>query len=338
MAYTISNSDGTTLLLLADNTTDQVTTSLDLVGRNVNSYGQSVNNNFIRLLENFASPASSTPRSPMVGQLWYNTTNRRLNIYDNGFKSVSGALVSASQPTAISSGDFWWDSVNEQLRLFNGTQTYLVGPAFPKDVGENGWVLPDTNNNTINDNNEIPQQVTLLKNYGQFVGIISNTKFDLSIADSTTYFNTSTTATVVAGLTIKGDIQATGQLTDRYLSARLDINTVSANTSTVSHYWEYTVQNDRIITVLDSMFPVSASPVDNEVGVPYGSECRVICEYSLPDRGMQVRRYRVINDPFDGISWQPYEIYSYYFETTLFPPSADVPGFMNSNIIFDMKV
>jgi hypothetical protein len=149
MAYTISNSDGTTLLLLADNTTDQVTTSLDLVGRNVNSYGQSINNNFIKLLENFASPASNTPRSPLVGQLWYNTTNRRLNVYDNGFKSVSGALVSSSQPSAISSGDFWWDSVNEQLQLFNGTQTYLVGPAFPKIVGENGWVLPITNKNTI---------------------------------------------------------------------------------------------------------------------------------------------------------------------------------------------
>ena len=46
MAYTILNPDGTTLALLADGTIDQVTTSLTLIGKDYNSYGQYFNNNF----------------------------------------------------------------------------------------------------------------------------------------------------------------------------------------------------------------------------------------------------------------------------------------------------
>jgi hypothetical protein len=320
MAYTILNADGTTLLLLADNITDKVTTSLDLVGRNVNSYGQSVNNNFVKLLENFASSASTPPRSPLVGQLWYNTTNRRLNIYDNGFKSVSGALVAAAQPTVISSGDFWWDTVNEQLRVFNGTQTYLVGPLFPKEVGETGWVLPDT---IINDNQDIPQQVTLLKNHGQFVGMVSNAKFDMTTSTSQVYFNTSTTATVVSGLTIDGDIRFTGQMTDRYLSASVDIAVVAYSFAEVRNYLEYIQQNTVISEILEKMFPFVASVEYDEVGVPLGSECRVTCEHTIAT-GMQVRRFRLIKTG-GTIGWKPYELYPFTFQDS---------GLLNSNVMY----
>jgi hypothetical protein len=323
MAYTILNADGTTLLLLADNITDKVTTSLDLVGRNVNSYGQSVNNNFVKLLENFASSASTPPRSPLVGQLWYNTTNRRLNIYDNGFKSVSGALVAAAQPTIISSGDFWWDTVNEQLRVFNGTQNYLVGPLFPKEVGETGWVLPAV---TINDDENIPQQVTLLRNHGQFVGMMSNAKFDMTTATSQVYFNTSTTATVVSGLTIDGDIRFTGQMTDRHLSAGVNIEIMARESSNVRNYPEYIIQNTAISAMLEKMFPFVASVEDDEVGVPMGSECRVNCDHNLPGLGMQVRRFRVANTG-GSIGWKPYEVYPYTFADN---------GLEDSNIMYEI--
>ena len=89
MAYTIKNSDGTVLLTLADGTVDQLATSLTLIGKNVNAYGQYYNDNLVAMLENFASDGVE-PRSPLYGQLWYNKLDGRVYVYslDNVFKSV----------------------------------------------------------------------------------------------------------------------------------------------------------------------------------------------------------------------------------------------------------
>ena len=52
MPYTILKADGTTLVTVADNTT--VTTySTAFVGKGQVNYGESINNNFLRLLEKF---------------------------------------------------------------------------------------------------------------------------------------------------------------------------------------------------------------------------------------------------------------------------------------------
>jgi len=307
MAYTISNTDGSTLVLLSDNTIDQSSTSLTLVGKNYSNYGQYVNNNFISLLENFAGPFSSQPRSPVTGQLWYNTTSKRLNVYDNGFSAVGGAQVSGSQPTVLSTGDLWWDSSNNQLNLYNGGQLFTVGPAFSKSVGTNGWWVSTA---TIVDSTaSIVQQVTFLSNYGTTIGALSNETFTMTSNDSKTYFNTST-ATVVSGLTINANLQVNGQVSNYYLSAYVDID-VTTSTNNVSVYTQYQAQNLYIMErILNAMYPVLPNTAHNEYGVPIGTEARVVCKYSTPSTGMQIRRFKVVNQPGFGISWQPYEVYS----------------------------
>jgi hypothetical protein len=78
----------------------------------------------------------------------------------------------------------------------------------------------------------------------------------------------------------------------------------------VNNYTAYNNQNVAITDVLDLMFPVSINTSTYEVGVPLGSDAKVVCVFSLPSNGTQVRRFRVINQPGVGVSWQPYEIYS----------------------------
>jgi hypothetical protein len=313
MAYSITNTDGSTLLLLADNTVDRATTSLTLIGKNVSNYGQYVNSNFIKLLENFANTNGNSPASPVTGQLWYNTTAQRLFIYDQSWSPVSGATVSSSQPGILSSGDFWWDSSNNQLKLFNNNSLYVIGPAFPQSVGTNGWVLPT---NTLVDAGTLtPKQVTLLNNYGITVGMMSTEAFTLTSSDANTYFNTST-ATVVAGLTINGSLQVSGQITNNYLSASVDIDYLNPsilttlNSRNVTIHDSYILQNQAIADVLTQMFPVAANTATNEIGVPFGSEARVVCQFTVPSNGTEVRRFKVKNDVLQGISWQPVEIYS----------------------------
>jgi hypothetical protein len=57
MAYTINNTSGTVLATVADGTID-TTTDLTLVGKNYAGYGEFLNENYIKLLENFANTSA----------------------------------------------------------------------------------------------------------------------------------------------------------------------------------------------------------------------------------------------------------------------------------------
>jgi len=104
MSYTILNTDGSILTILADGTIDQNTTSLTLIGRNRLSFGQEFNNNLIKLLGNSAD--STSPNAPLIGQLWYDTVNEKIKVYDpewGDFKSVTDNLILSGAPASNTS-------------------------------------------------------------------------------------------------------------------------------------------------------------------------------------------------------------------------------------------
>ena len=145
MAYTITNSDGTTLVSIAPGTSDSTTTSLTLVGKNFPGYGQFLSENFVQLLENFAS--SSAPAHPQEGQLWWDkssASNKILKVYmgSSTWKRISGATSSGTSPSTSYSavGDLWWDSSNAQLNVYNGTTWTVIGPAFTASTGQSGAI------------------------------------------------------------------------------------------------------------------------------------------------------------------------------------------------------
>lgn len=78
MAYTIKRSDGTTLTTVQDGTIDTTSTSLGLPGRSFSGYGNTIDTNFVRQLESFAS--INPPSNSLRGQLWFNTATQTLNI------------------------------------------------------------------------------------------------------------------------------------------------------------------------------------------------------------------------------------------------------------------
>jgi hypothetical protein len=78
MAYTIIRTNGDTLTTIQDGTINTTSTSLGLPGRNYAGYGQTLNTNFVKIIENFAS--DTPPANPLKGQLWFNTNNGTLNV------------------------------------------------------------------------------------------------------------------------------------------------------------------------------------------------------------------------------------------------------------------
>jgi hypothetical protein len=154
-SYTIKNSRGQQVVILYDGTADgpdvnspNNSTSLNLIGRNYPNYGQIQNENFVKLLENFAQTTSNPPSKPITGQLFYDTTLNRLKVYDgSAFNLVTGTAFTASvsAPTGAAVGDQWWDTTNDQFKSYNGSSWVTVGPSFSKLNGQGGSI-PDVNN------------------------------------------------------------------------------------------------------------------------------------------------------------------------------------------------
>jgi hypothetical protein len=298
MAYTIKNTDGTTLLSLADGTVDEIATSLTLIGKNYSGFGAYLNNNFVKLLGNSANTTSNPPVSPLKGQLWYDTTKKRLQVYDESFKSVSGAIVSSSQPDLVE-GDLWWDTTNNQLKIYrSGLPIAVIGPAFSSTVGENGWVLPTTQ---VRDRDNSLKNVTLLKNYGNTLGYISDAPFTISTATTYSYLTTGTTTATVKGLTILGDIQFSGKITSNFLTLDLNLSYLTTSDDMYSPTSTST-QNIRIASVLRGMFPINTGTTTmqnfyntssslKEVGVPVYSQARVLCYSTSTPNVYQIRLF-----------------------------------------------
>ena len=145
MAYTINLTDGTIFAVIADGTIN-TDSSMTLVGKNYAGYGEFLNENIIRVLENAAN--TTAPGDPLTGQLWYDKTNNVLKVYNGTtFKSISGARSSATTPTSNVTGDLWWDTTNSQLKVYNGSDFTTIGPAFTEGEGTSGAIVT-----TITDN------------------------------------------------------------------------------------------------------------------------------------------------------------------------------------------
>jgi len=140
MAYTINRTDGSLLTTIADGTIDNSSSSMTLIGKNSESYGVALNENYVRLLENHSS--DTAPTSPQTGQLWFDPANNVLSVYDGTiFKALGAAEASVTEPTTSQIGDTWYDADNKQLHVYDGTEFTLVGPLYTETELKSGTVI-----------------------------------------------------------------------------------------------------------------------------------------------------------------------------------------------------
>lgn len=143
MSYTIKTTNGSTIAIVQDATLNTVATSLTLVGRDYAGYGAFLNENFVYLLENFA--ANVAPAHQLTGQLWYDTQNKILKVYDStqaAWKPISSSRAQNTAPTGGVTGDLWFKTDTYQLYVYTGDIT----------VGTSGWQLigpPTTTSGTL---------------------------------------------------------------------------------------------------------------------------------------------------------------------------------------------
>ena len=177
MSYKLNKTDGTILTDLVDGTVDSTSSDLTLIGRNYSGFGEFLNENFIKLLENFSS--ADEPANPIRGQLWYDTSENKLKIYNGSqFTSSGGTTLSAQTPNAVA-GDLWIDTTRQQLYFFDGTgNPILAGPVYSKEQQKSGFEcisVLDTQNQT--------RTVIMFYVQGQVAGAYSNVVFTPAVSD-----------------------------------------------------------------------------------------------------------------------------------------------------------
>ena len=172
MAYTINYTDvankGT--ITVEDSTINRETT-LGFPGRNSTAYGATIAENFLHLLESFAS--NNPPNSPVEGQLWYDNTltEEKLMVYnDTNWVPASGISKSINTPAIAQLGDLWVDTDNQQLYLFTGGGWVLVGPSFSDGLATGAKA------DQIVGQDNILYNILRIEVSGQTIGILSGSE------------------------------------------------------------------------------------------------------------------------------------------------------------------
>ncbi len=178
MAYKINNTFGTLLVTLADGTIDVATTDITLIGKGYAGFGEKLNENLVKLLENFNN--TSAPSNKIQGQLWYDKTNNQLNVYTGTkFKPVGSSTNSASAPTNAVLGDLWFDTTNTQLYVYTGSAWTLIGPTTVAGSG-----VTQVISESPEDNTGVKRSILKLVSNDTVVGVVSNLAFTPSSTEA----------------------------------------------------------------------------------------------------------------------------------------------------------
>lgn len=232
MGYIISKSNNETLILLNDGQIDTAITPLTLVGKNVSNFGDAQNENFVHLLENFANSSarlsgSGQPRSPLRGQLWFDTNPEvnRLLVYDGDrwrplAVSIAGAspinsLINATAAPPIpyaanQPGDLFFNTTSKKLFVVSGTGTELtfIGPESVEGFADTRMASASMYD-TLNNKRPVIQMIV----DGEVVAVVSSSTFQVSATNTVAGFSR-----VYRGVTFKNYNSST-----RYTTATTDV-------------------------------------------------------------------------------------------------------------------
>jgi len=247
MAYTISKSNGGTLILLNDGLADTQVTSLTLVGKNVSNFGDAQNENFVHLLESFAS--GFEPRSPMQGQVWFdsNTNVFRPAVFDGTnwrplatllySNTTTDTLVNAgfNNFAASTPGDFWFNSSSKQLHVItsNANDMTLIGPE-----AVYGFGTTKMSSVSVKDLSNVPHPVIEMTVDGKIIGVVSTLTFTTNDIDPHTIYRgitLSSGAALSADTIQSATVNATTLITGQALADNADITALTSRTASIDN-------------------------------------------------------------------------------------------------------
>lgn len=242
MSYNITTTSGASIAVVLDGAINTNSTSLTIVGKNYAGYGIFLNENFVKLLENFSNTTS--PLYPLTGQLWFDSAASVLKVYSGTqWKPISSSAAGSVSPTAPVVGDLWWDSTNSQLKVWSGSAWIVVGPAFTSSAGTSGAIVE-----TILDTNNIPRVVVKFYVANTAVAIMSKVA-TFTPAASIPGFTTISPGMNFVSNTIVPDVKVTADASNALLLSGISANQFLRSDQNVVTGYTVKVQNSGGITV-----------------------------------------------------------------------------------------
>ena len=276
-------------------------TDLSFIGKGYAGYGESIAENFLHLLENFSN--SSAPSKPIEGQLWWDSTNGKLQVYNGSAFQTAGGRVpyQSDAPTNMAAGEIWIDSDTGQMYYYNGTASVLVGP--PSSTGTTNGLTFDT----ILDSGDASQSITKLFNDGNLIAIISEDTFTpkSAISGFSSITKGITLSTAISDLKFKGtatDADALGGIAAANF-LRSNVNDTTSGTLSITNDTGLNIGADSDISVTvdttgaiisntvqdtDITFKVNDGGVTTTVLTIDGSESRVGIGTTTPTTKLDV--------------------------------------------------
>lgn len=266
MSYILNKTNGSIVATVQDATID-TTTDLTFVGRNYAGYGEIQNENFIKLLENFAN--TTAPSKPIEGQLWYDSSSKHLNVYDSAnWKSIATLEINSTNPTNVvvpTTGDLWYNNIEQQLHVFNGSSYTLIGPPIGADSNA-GWrgdfESADGQNKIYNSKAVISDIV---------VATVSNQEYLLNNGLSGNYTIYSSGAKLHKGINLNGADPATGnsEAAGNYFWGSA-AHALHANTSTYANGFATAISSENTYKPVTFITTSSGSFTDGTISINYG--------------------------------------------------------------------
>jgi hypothetical protein len=278
MAYILNKTNGTVLLTVQDAAIDQ-TTDLKFLGRNYAGYGEFQNENFVKLLENFAN--LTPPPAPILGQVWYDTLHQKINVFNaNTWKGIANIEISNTELAGTLNnnatvGDLGYYAPAEQLYAYNGTEYVLIGPPIGADKLA-GW-RGDYEQSTIEPGTPIYNIKAVIGS--EVFAVVSNQEYIVNADTSNNYpllIQNTTTSKLYKGITLVGANSSTGvsvsvNASNVYTGGTVlwgtAAHSISSNFSTKSGSNVYTEKNDNVYRPV--AFVSTASGNAAEINIDY---------------------------------------------------------------------
>jgi hypothetical protein len=311
MSYIINKRNGTQITTVLEGTTDTTATSLTLVGQNYIGWGEIFQENLVHLMENFAR--SAIPANALVGQLWFDTTDKRLNVLvdEDLWRPLVTSVANTLPPDNPNVGDFWYDTTRRQVRVWNSTAWQIVGPVYTATQGPTG-----ANAVSIADSLNTPRHVVSLESRGATFAIFNPYTEFLTLNDVPGFGNT-----IPQGFSFRSNIN-TDVMFHGTVENSMTLQGISPNVFIRGDQDDFTtgnlsIQNDGGVWLgANSEARITVNPVTNNVVFALSTEATNLRLTGMFDGGekimlqsnVQSGMLTVYDDPVDamGISTKNY--------------------------------
>ena len=190
MPYTINRTNGTQIITIQDGTLNTTAIDLTIIGKNYSGYGEAFNENFVKVLENFAN--TIPPKKPLQGQLWFDTARKKLRVYESGsssslnsagrtpWKPLAALDVGSNFPTGYNQGELFYHTENKALYAYTGVGSdwTRIGPIVTR--GADSGAIPSA----IKDSTNIDQTVVKMVVNGVETSIFASSEFTVNASET----------------------------------------------------------------------------------------------------------------------------------------------------------